>query len=104
LSNGERLRVAATPVSSGGSMISRAQPDIAVTVTAGDERVFFDNPYQTTATGNTNSSPASTNFFAVRGPYQRGGFGAPKTEGWENHWNVRVPYAGHGFTRAEINP
>ena len=43
-------------------MISRVQPDIAVTVTAGDERVFFDNPYQTIATGNTNSSPASTNF------------------------------------------
>jgi hypothetical protein len=62
LSNGERLRVAAAPVSSGGSMISRVQPDIAVTVTTGDERVFFDNPYQTTATGNTNSSPASTNF------------------------------------------
>ena len=43
-------------------MISRVQPDIAVTVTAGDERAFFDNPYQTIATGNTNSSPAGTNF------------------------------------------
>ena len=62
LSNGERLRVAAAPASSGGSMISRVQPDIAVTVTAGDERVFFDDPYQTIATGNTNSSPAGTNF------------------------------------------
>jgi len=62
LSNGERLRVAAAPVSSGGSMISRVQPDIAVTVTTGDERVFFDNPYQTIATASTNSSPASTNF------------------------------------------
>jgi hypothetical protein len=61
LSNGERLRVTAAPAASGGSMISRVQPDIAVTVTAGDERVFFDNPYQTIATGNTNSSPG-TNF------------------------------------------
>ncbi len=62
LSNGERLRVAAAPAASGGSMISRVQPDIAATITAGDERVFFDNPYQTVATGNTNSSPAGTNF------------------------------------------
>jgi len=43
-------------------MISRVQPDIAVTVTAGDERALFDNPYRTIVTGNTNSSPASTNF------------------------------------------
>jgi hypothetical protein len=62
LNNGERLRVAVAPGSSGSSMISHVQPDIAMTVTAGDERVFFDNPYQTIATGNTNSSPATTNF------------------------------------------
>jgi len=62
LSNGEQLRVAAAPAASGSSMISRVQPDIALTVTAGDERVFFDNPYQTIATGNTNSSPVGTNF------------------------------------------
>jgi len=61
LSNGERLRIASAPAASGGSMLSRMQPDIAVTVTAGDERVLFDNPYQTIATGNTNSSPG-TNF------------------------------------------
>jgi hypothetical protein len=61
LSNGEWLRVAATPVASGGSVISRVQPDIAVTFTAGDERVFFDNPYQALAAGNANSSPG-TNF------------------------------------------
>ncbi len=61
LSNGERLRVAAAPAASGGSMLSRVQPDIAVTVTVGDERVLFDDPYQTIATGNTNSSPG-TNF------------------------------------------
>ena len=64
LSNGERLRIALVPAASGGSMISRVQPDIAVTVAAGDERVFFDNPYQTIATGNTNSSPAGSNFLA----------------------------------------
>jgi hypothetical protein len=58
LNNGERLRVA---TASGGSLISRVQPDVAVTVTAGDERVFFDNPYQTIAAGNTNSS-GGTNF------------------------------------------
>ena len=61
LSNGERLRVAAAPAASGGSTVSRVQPDIAVTITAGDERVFFDNPYQTIAAGNTNSS-TGTNF------------------------------------------
>jgi hypothetical protein len=61
LSNGERLRVAAAPAASGGSMISRVQPDIAVTGAGSDERVWFDNPYQTLATGNTNSSPG-TNF------------------------------------------
>jgi len=64
LSNGERLRIAAAPEPSGGSTISRLQPDIAVTVTASDERAFFDNPYQAIATGSTNSSPAGTNFLA----------------------------------------
>jgi hypothetical protein len=62
LSNGERLRVASAPANSGGSMISRVQPDIAATITTGDERVFFDDPYQTIVMGNTNSSPAGTNF------------------------------------------
>jgi hypothetical protein len=62
LSNGERLRVAAAPAVSSSSTISQVQPDIAVTVAAGDERVFFDNPYQTITTANTNSSPAGTNF------------------------------------------
>jgi hypothetical protein len=62
LSNGERLRVAAAPAASGGSMNSRVQPDIAVTIAAGDERLFFDNPYQTIVTGSTNSSPAGTNY------------------------------------------
>ena len=61
LNNGEWLRVAATPAASGGATISRVQPDIAVAVMAGDERAFFDNPYQTIATGDTNSSPG-TNF------------------------------------------
>jgi hypothetical protein len=61
LSNGERLRVAAAPAASGDSMISRVQPDIAVTGAGSDERVLFDNPYQMLATGNTNSSPG-TNF------------------------------------------
>jgi hypothetical protein len=62
LSNGERLRVAAAPASFGGSMISRVQPDIAATITTGDERVFFDDPYQMIVMGNTNSSTAGTNF------------------------------------------
>jgi hypothetical protein len=61
LSNGERLRIATASASSGGLMISRVQPDIAVTVTAGDERILFDNPYQIIATGSTNSS-TGTNF------------------------------------------
>ena len=62
LSNGERLRITAAPTTSGSSAISCVQPDITVTVADGDERAFFDNPYQMITTGNTNSSPAGTNF------------------------------------------
>jgi len=61
LSNGERLRIAAAPATSGGSAISRVQPDIAVAVIAGDERGLYENPFQTMVAGNTNSS-AGTNF------------------------------------------
>jgi len=58
LRNGERLRIATTPVKSGnGPAIPSGglQPDIAVTVSADDERAFWENPYMSLA--QTNNSP-----------------------------------------------
>ena len=62
LRNGERFRVVAAPETSGGAPIPCVKPDVAVAVTAGEERAFFDNPYQTLVAGGTNASPADTNF------------------------------------------
>jgi len=48
LRNGERLRIATTPIKSmnGQTVVSGSlQPDIAVAVSAADERAFWDNPY-----------------------------------------------------------
>lgn len=46
LKNGERLRIATTPVRLGdGSTISRLQPDITVTIDPGDEGAFFADAY-----------------------------------------------------------
>ncbi|MGA2802092.1 MAG: S41 family peptidase [Verrucomicrobiota bacterium] len=46
LKNGERLRIATTPVRLGdGSTISRLQPDITVTIGPGDEGAFFADAY-----------------------------------------------------------
>jgi hypothetical protein len=56
LRNGERLRIATTPVKSGnGPAVPSGglQPDIAVTVSADDERAFWENPYASPAQNNS---------------------------------------------------
>jgi hypothetical protein len=63
LRNGERLRIATPPVKSGnGPAIPSGglQPDIAVTVSADDERAFWENPYASPAQNN-NSPGVTTN-------------------------------------------
>jgi C-terminal processing protease CtpA/Prc len=65
LRNGERLRITTPPVKSGNGLAIPSgglQPDIAVTVSADDERAFFENPYGTLAQ-NTNVAQAATNNF-----------------------------------------
>ena len=62
LRNGERLRVATTPVKSGnGPAIPSGglQPDIAVTVSADDERAFWENPYASLAQDASNARVAT---------------------------------------------
>ena len=64
LRNGERLRIATTPVKSGnGPAIPSGglQPDIAVTVSADDERAFWENPYASPAQNNNSSGVATNN-------------------------------------------
>jgi hypothetical protein len=56
LRNGERLRIAVTPAKSGnGPAVPSGglQPDIAVTVSADDERAFWENPYASLAQNNS---------------------------------------------------
>jgi hypothetical protein len=56
LRNGERLRIATMPVKSGhGPAIPSGglQPDIAVAVSADDERAFWENPYASPAQNNS---------------------------------------------------
>ena len=56
LKNGERLRIATTTVKSGnGPAIPSGglQPDIAVTVSADDERAFWENPYASPVQNNS---------------------------------------------------
>ena len=56
LKNGERLRIATTPVKSGnGPAIPSGglQPDVAVTVSADDERAFWENPYASPVQNNS---------------------------------------------------
>jgi hypothetical protein len=58
LRNGERLRIATTPVKSGnGPAIPSGglQPDIAVTVSGDDERAFWENPYASLAQDASNA-------------------------------------------------
>jgi hypothetical protein len=64
LRNGERLRIATTPVKSGnGPAIPSGglQPDIAVTVSADDEHAFWENPYASPAPDNINFKVATNN-------------------------------------------
>lgn len=50
LKNGERLRIATSPVQLGkGAVISRVSPDITVTVSLAAERAYLKNPYATLA-------------------------------------------------------
>ena len=62
LKDGERLLVAAAPVKADGPAVPAdgLKPDIAVAVNAGDERVFWQNPY-VTPTMDTNMAKAATN-------------------------------------------
>jgi hypothetical protein len=62
LRNGEWLRIATTPVKSGnGPAIPSGglQPDIAVTVSADDERAFWENPYASLARDASNARVAT---------------------------------------------
>ena len=64
LRNGERLRIATTPVKSGnGPAVPSGglQPDIAVTVSADDERAFWENPYASPAQNNNGPGVATNN-------------------------------------------
>ena len=62
LRNGERLRIATTPVKSdNGPAIPSGglQPDIAVTVSTDDERAFWENPYAPLAQDASNARVAT---------------------------------------------
>jgi hypothetical protein len=62
LRNGERLRIATPPLKSGnGPAIPSGglQPDIAVTVSADDERAFWENPYAPPAQDASNARVAT---------------------------------------------
>jgi hypothetical protein len=62
LRNGERLRIATTPVKSGNGPAIPSdglQPDIAVTVSADDERAFWENPYASPAQDASNARVAT---------------------------------------------
>jgi hypothetical protein len=64
LRNGERLRIATPPVKSGNGLAIPSdglQPDIAVTVSADDERAFWENPYASPAQNNNNPGVATNN-------------------------------------------
>jgi len=64
LRNGERLRIATAPVKSGNGLAVPSgglQPDIAVTVSADDERAFWENPYASPAQDNNGPGVATNN-------------------------------------------
>lgn len=66
LNNGQRLRIAMTPVKLAGEVALPASgvvPDIQVTVTATDEKLFLNDPYAviSKATTLTNSASSATN-------------------------------------------
>jgi hypothetical protein len=60
LSDGERLRIAMPATVNGAEISSNGvQPDVAVNVSADEERAFFENPYGTVAQNEDNSSVAT---------------------------------------------
>ncbi len=64
LRNGERLRIATAPVKSGNGLAVPSgglQPDIAVAVSADDERAFWENPYASPAQNNNGPGVATNN-------------------------------------------
>lgn len=64
LNNGQRLRIATSPVKLGdGTSISTqgVKPDINVAVTVESERAFLDDPYATPVRTNLNTGSAETN-------------------------------------------
>ncbi len=64
LRNGERLRIVTTPVRSGNGPVVPSgglQPDIAVTVSADNERAFWENPYASLAQNNKAPGAATNN-------------------------------------------
>jgi hypothetical protein len=61
LKNGERLRIATTPVRLGdGSTILRLQPDITVTIGPRDESAYFVNAYAPLSKPATDNNPNAT--------------------------------------------
>ena len=65
LNNGERLRIATIPVKlADGSTISHVQPDIAVSVSPDDERLFLKNPDALPADGANNAGVATNNWLS----------------------------------------
>ena len=63
LANGQRLRIATTPIKLHGTEMSQVQPDITVSVSLNDERAFMESPYgRADQTGGTASD--DTNNFA----------------------------------------
>ncbi len=64
LNNGQRLRIAATPVQLLGATetpVGRVKPDIEVTVTPAAERVYLSDPYAVLQSGNNGELLISTN-------------------------------------------
>ncbi len=62
LHNGERLRIATPPVNpAGGAGVSLVPPDIAVAVSADDERAFWENPYASPAQNHRDAGVATNN-------------------------------------------
>ena len=67
LSNGERLRIATTPVTPGDTpAVSHVQPDITVTISPNDERVYFADAYADLSkpAADTNLNAATNGFLS----------------------------------------
>lgn len=63
LKNGEQLRIAMNPVKLGsGVAIAHVSPDIAVAVSADDERAYLKNPYATLAQNDVAATIATNDF------------------------------------------